>query len=87
MIATPSNNPLAKELETFKRLLPSLLDRAGRFALIIGDDLIGTFSTWEDACQAGYQKAGVGGVFLVKKIEQIESLHYFTRELDTSCHI
>lgn len=84
---TESKHPLAKELETFERLLPTLLDRTGHFAVIVGDKLIGTYSTWEDACKVGYQHAGIDKPFLVKKIEEVESINYFTRNLPLTCRI
>lgn len=71
---------LEKEMEIFTKLLPTLLDRAGQFAVIVGDQLIGTYSTWEDACKVGYEKAGLGNSFLVKKIEEHESINCFTRD-------
>lgn len=72
---------LTTELETFRKLLPSLLDQRGQFAVIIGDKLIGTFSSWGDACKVGYQTAGLGNPFLVKKIEEAETVNCFTRDL------
>lgn len=81
---TPAPNPLAVELAAYAKLLPSLLDRQGQFALIIGDKLIDTYATWADACKAGYQTAGLGKPFLVKRIEETETANFFTRDL-ASC--
>lgn len=86
-MTTPSDNKeLAKEMETFRRMLPALLDHAGEFAVIIGEQLLGTFSTWEDACKVGYSNAGTGRRFLVKKIEDVETVNYFHRDILDHCH-
>ena len=84
MAPTNPPNPLKKELETYRRLLPSLLDRQGQFAVISGEQLLGTFSTWEDACKVGYSTLGTATPFLVKKIEENEQVNYFTRNIGTS---
>ncbi len=70
---------LAVELGTFQRLLPWLLDRTGDFALVVGEQPVGVFTTWEDACKAGYLRVGAHRGFLVKRIEQTPSVNYFTR--------
>jgi hypothetical protein len=67
-MAAGSNNTLAKELETFGRLLPSLLDREGHFAVILGEELVGVYAAYEDALRSGYTKAGPNIPFLVKRI-------------------
>lgn len=77
---------LSAELATFKRLLPTLLESAGHFAVIVGDKLVGTFTSWEDACKVGYSIAGLKP-FLVKKIEEVESVNCFTRDVGLSCRI
>lgn len=82
---TPNPQHLKAEAEAFAKLLPSLLDRAGQFAVIVGDQLIGTYSTWEDACKAGYGQVGLDTPFLVKKIEHIETVNHFTRTLAFHC--
>lgn len=82
-----NSTPLAAEMEAYKRLLPSLLDRQGQFAVITGDRLIGTYSTWEDACKVGYQTVGIDQPFLVKKIEEFETTNFFTRDMGFPCRI
>jgi hypothetical protein len=72
--------PLQKELETYKRNLPALLRDEGKFALIFGDDILGIFGTYEDALNAGYEKAKLAP-FLVKKISGAETIAYFTRDI------
>jgi hypothetical protein len=71
---------LKKELETYKKILPSLLDRAGHYALIKEVDLIDVFASYEDALKEGYKRFGVTP-FLVKQIEVTQSIHFFSRDL------
>lgn len=75
---------LATELEAYKALLPSLLGDEGRFVVICGTEKIGVFEAYSDALSAGYQKCGVKP-FLVKRISAVESIAYFTRDLDQPC--
>ena len=70
-----------KELETYRAKLPALLvNDAGKYAVIKGEELLGTFSTYEDALQAGYTKYGLTP-FLVKQINVTEQVQNFTRAL------
>lgn len=80
-----STNPLAKELATYERLLPQLLQDQGKYAVICGAELVGVFNDYEDALGAGYAKCGTGP-FLVKKIEQDETVHHLTRDIVLPCH-
>jgi len=51
--------PLETELEAFAQLKPELLQHhLGKFALIIGRDLVGTFDTREEAYRAGIEARG-----------------------------
>jgi hypothetical protein len=74
---------LEKELETLKRELPNLLAQQGQFVVISGDQIIGVYAAYQDALKAGYEKCELKP-FLVKKIEAIEQIHYFSRDL-VSC--
>lgn len=76
--------PLEKELRTYAEKLPELLAEQGRFVLICGDDVLGTFAAYEDALAAGYEKCGVRP-FLVKRISAIEQVNFFSRSLEL-CH-
>ena len=58
---------LERELETFKRALPSLMLHKGKFALIHDDQVVGTYSTWQEAADAGYRFCGLLP-FLVQQI-------------------
>jgi hypothetical protein len=46
-----------------------LKDHKGQFALIHGDELLGTFGRFEDAYSAGFSKLG-NQPFLIKPIEE-----------------
>ena len=69
---------LHQEIETFNRLLPSLLMQVGKFALIKGDRLIDTFDTYSDAMKRGYTDFKLEP-FMVKQIAPAERASYFTR--------
>jgi hypothetical protein len=73
-----------KELETYRQEFPKLKEQAGRFVLIRGSEVLGTWSTYEDAIQAGYQSCGLNP-FLVKKIEIFETIHFNSRSVDPTC--
>ena len=71
---------LETEIETYRRLLPELLAKQGKFVLIKGNEQAGTFDTYGDALKAGYEKFKLEP-FLVKQISPAEQISYFTREL------
>ncbi|HEY4981352.1 MAG TPA: hypothetical protein VII24_05280 [Pseudolabrys sp.] len=76
---------LAKELDTYQKLLPGLMVEEGKYALIFGTELIGVFTDYEEALKAGYDKAKLEP-FLVKKISGTETIAYFSRDIDSACH-
>jgi hypothetical protein len=74
---------LDKELETFRRVLPGLLEdpsNRGTFVLIHGDTVAGLYPTFDAALSAGYDKFGLAA-FLVKEITEHEEPRYFSRNL------
>lgn len=75
---------LEREMATYEKELPSLLAEQGKFVLIFGDEVLGTFEAYADAIQAGYKKAGLQP-FLVKRISGPEQIAYFTRDLQPAC--
>jgi hypothetical protein len=77
----PKMTALQQEIETFNRLLPSLLPQVGKFALIKGDKLIDTFDSYQDAMKHGYAEFKLAP-FMVKQIAPAERLAYFTRDLN-----
>jgi hypothetical protein len=59
---------LQQELEVFERHRFELLDRAaGKYVLVKGLDIIGTFETEAEAIREGYQQFG-NDAFLVKHV-------------------
>ena len=75
---------LEKEIETFNRELPNLLGEQGKFVVIHESQVIGVFVSYEDALKMGYEKCGLKP-FLVKKIQAVEQVQYFSRDLQFSC--
>ncbi len=75
---------LETELATYRRELPNLLDKAGKFVLIHGNDVVSTWETYQDAIQEGYRLFQLKP-FLVKQIQQVESIHYITRSVLPVC--
>lgn len=60
------------ELATYRRELARLIDAGehGRYALIQGETLYGTWDTLRDALQAGYDRFGLGRPFATQKIDR-----------------
>jgi hypothetical protein len=75
---------LKQELDTYSRHLPELLGQQGKFVLIKGAEIAGTFDSYQDALTAGYQRFKLDS-FLVKQITAAERVAYFSRDLNTSC--
>ncbi len=69
---------LEKELATYKSKLPELKGSEGKFVLIHGDDVVGTFTSYEDAIKEGYARFKLEP-FLVKQIQTIEQVQFVTR--------
>ena len=82
-MTTAQINPLATEIELYEQLKSELVagGNTGKFALIGENHLIGLWDTYVDALQAGYQKFGLEHRFLVKKIEGLEGVQFFTRDI------
>ena len=75
---------LKTELETYEREKERLLGESeGKYVLIRGEDVVGTWDTYEDAVKTGYSKFGLAP-FLVKQIQRVERVCFFTRDL-ASC--
>ncbi|HEX3127145.1 MAG TPA: hypothetical protein VH394_07425 [Thermoanaerobaculia bacterium] len=73
---------LEKELETYAKKLNALkAEHEGKFVLIHGEDVVDTFSSYEDAIKAGYQKFDLEP-FLVKQIRAIEQVQFISRFVD-----
>ena len=63
--------PLQTEIKTFEEQLPTLRTKfpIGTYVLFIGTCLVGGFSTYTAALEAGYEKAGMEP-FLVKQVSK-----------------
>ena len=75
---------LQREIETYESNLAKLLPKQGKFVLIHGDDVVGTFDSYEDALNSGYERFALAP-FLVKQIAPAERIAYFTRDLGLAC--
>jgi hypothetical protein len=71
---------LEKEVETYKRELPSLLKDEGKFVVIHENEVAGSYDTYDDALKVGYDKFGLKD-FMVKKIEATERVLFFAGDL------
>ena len=72
---------LKTEIETYSREKDRLVaEKAGKYALVHGDGVVGVWDTYEDALKEGYEKFGLEP-FLVKQIRGIEQVQFFTRDL------
>ncbi len=71
---------LDREIQTYQKELPNLLQHEGKFVLIHETQVAGFYETYEDAIKAGYEKFALKP-FLVKRIQAVEQIQYFTRDL------
>jgi len=69
---------LEKELATYKAKLNEFKGSEGKFVLIHGEDVIGMFTSYEDAIKDGYEKFKLEP-FLVKQIQATEQAQFVTR--------
>lgn len=65
---------LEQEMATYERERALLLAHEGRFVVIRGSEVLGTYDTYEDALRDGYRRVGLAP-FLVKQIEAVETVH------------
>ena len=72
-------NVLAEEVATYAAQKDSLVrDSLGKFVVISGDKVLGTWDTYEEALEAGYTNVGLKP-FLVREVRQIDEVHYIYR--------
>ena len=85
---TAENDNLNIERETYEKEKDRLLAEGGggKYVLIGQGKVVGVWDTYEDALTTGYNKFGLNTRFLVKKIEGLEGIQYFTRDI-TSCQV
>lgn len=68
---------LEKELETFERRLPELLEHnKGQFAVLKGGLLLGTFTTFDEAFEAGVDQWG-NKEFLIREVTAVPAVAQF----------
>jgi hypothetical protein len=72
---------LEQELAAYNAKLPELKEHEGQFALIHGSEVVGFFSTYEDAIKIGYDKFGLDP-FLVKQVNTLEQVQFISRFVD-----
>jgi hypothetical protein len=72
------SHPLAAELDVYEAHLPDWVDREGQHVLIKGEEVVGFFSTRDEALMTGYTRFGIVP-FLVKQIAQVEPVYELTR--------
>lgn len=75
----PTPVTLRQELDTYNRLLPTLSGDEGRYTLIVEDRLLGVYTAYLDALEAGYRECGLKP-FLVKQIATFEMRPFVDRD-------
>lgn len=65
------SQPLETEIKAFEERLPSLRQQlpVGTFVLFVGSCMLGSFTSYTQALEAGYEKAGTRP-FLVKQVSR-----------------
>ena len=75
---------LENELQYYRIHLLDMLgpdgENEGKYVVIKSKDFQGAFDTYEEALGAGYERYGLVP-FLVKKLEKVESVLYFSRPI------
>ena len=75
---------LEQELHTFYEQKEHLLGQyKDRYVLIKGDEVVADFESRSDALREGYKLFG-HEPFLVKKVEEVEQVNFFSRALAIS---
>lgn len=74
---------LKRELETYLRERPRLLaeGQLGRFVVIHGDEVLGTFDTLEQALTAGYERYGLDEPFMAREVAETDKPLHFSRNV------
>lgn len=66
----------AEELATFERHKADLLAaHRGKFALIVGKDLLGVYDTWDDAADDAYRRLGYVRILVKPIVEKEEPVY------------
>ena len=72
---------LEKELATYSAKLVELKLDEGKYVLIHGEEVVGKYTSAEDAVNAGYEKFGLDP-FLVKEIRAVELAQFISRYIE-----
>lgn len=71
---------LEREIETYRNKLPELLANEGKYVVIHGEEIVGTFDGLGDALRAGYERF-LNEAFLVRQVSKEEKVLYLPRNL------
>jgi hypothetical protein len=74
-----------REMQTYQRNAAKFAGQEGKFAVILGDELLDVLASYEDALKVGYGRDPKGH-FLVKKISRAEPVYFFSRDIGTIDH-
>lgn len=77
-------DPLDREIAAFEAELPKLSGEVGKFAVVYGGKLVGTFPTYQEALTKGYEVAKLEP-FLVQQISSIPQVQHFSRAIEFEC--
>lgn len=77
---------LETELATYKTRFDELKADAGRWVLIHGSEVIGTFSSYDEAIREGYKNFKLEP-FLVKRIDVTDQAHFISRFVSPIAHV
>jgi hypothetical protein len=81
---TTETDPLAKEIAALEAELPKLAGEVGKFAVVFGGKVIGTFPTYQEALTKGYEVAKLEP-FLVQQISSLPQVQHFSRAIGYEC--
>ncbi len=72
-------NILAEEVATYAAEKDSLVrDSLGKYVVISGNKILGTWDSYEEALEAGYTHVGLKP-FLVREVRLVDEVHYIYR--------
>jgi hypothetical protein len=77
--------PLEKEIETYDNRLPELLKDEGKFVLIVEEQIVGIFDTFEETMKAGYSRFR-SQPFLARQISKTDPIIKSSRSV-RPCHM
>ncbi len=72
---------LEQELATYRKNINDWTEHEGQYVLIKGDQVIGFFSSYDDAIRDGYARFKLEP-FLVKGVSALEQVHFVSRFID-----